>query len=111
MANIKRIPTDMVEDRVTKTKLKDSLTAINTSLADIATMKSSNETYVKNPDGSIQSYTLKDSNNNVIKTETYTYNTDGDVLTKGVVMNGKTLTTTYTYDTFGDIQGINSTLS
>jgi hypothetical protein len=79
------------------------ISAVESDLADIATLNNHSITYTYYPDGNVQTVTEKDVNNNVLKTVTYNYNALGDVSSSVTVMNGKTLTTTYNYDANGII--------
>jgi hypothetical protein len=66
-------------------------------------------TYVYNTDGSVQSSTETDINNNIVNTVAYTY-INGNVATSITVINGQTVTTQFNYDGNGNIISTINTL-
>lgn len=55
-------------------------------------------------DGSVQTITEKDKDDNTFGTTTFNYLANGDVDTSVKVMNGQTITTKYNYDVNGNLQ-------
>lgn len=81
------------------------------NLVGVTPMNNNSTTYIYNPNGTVQSATQKDSTGNVLRTDSYTYDSNGNITQSITSMNGQTSTTTYTYDSNGNITGMSNALS
>jgi YD repeat-containing protein len=75
-------------------------------LADVVPTSNYSIFYEYNADGTIQSATIKDSQNNILKTTTFAYDPNGNLTATATVVNGTTVNTEYNYDANGQISSL-----
>jgi len=84
----------------------DTLSKGNKDKIDILSgINTYNSTYEYNADDSVKKITLKDADNNIVESTSFTYLSNGDVDTSTLTKNGISITTKYTYDAKGNVIG------